>query len=121
MGGRAPVGRQRSQQGACGVSPQSFSPETSIFANGAWVMTFHDPTNPITAGGPFVTMLLNEGAPNLSFRNGLITILYAEGQCDMQLDQQDDHGAAGSIACSGVSAAGAANPVDIAITVDGPV
>jgi hypothetical protein len=99
----------------------SFSPETSIYANGAWVMTFHDPANPITAGGPFVTLLLNDGSPNVSFSNGLITILDAEGQCDLQLDHQDDHGAAGSMTCSGVSAAGSGTPLDITITFDGTV
>jgi len=98
----------------------TFSPETSIF-NSSWVMTFDDPTNPITTGGPFVTMSLFPDQPNLSFSDGQITIIDAAGQCDLQLDHQDAHGAAGSMSCTGVSAMGASSPVDISITFEGTV
>jgi hypothetical protein len=97
-----------------------FAPEYSMFA-GTWTMTFQDPTNPMTAGGPFLTVLVVPDAPSLTFSDGLVTIVDSNGKCNLQLDRQDDSGAAGTMSCSGVEAIGATAPVDITATFDGTV
>jgi hypothetical protein len=75
----------------------------------------------MTAGGPFLTLLVVPEAPSLTFSDGLITIVDSNGKCDLQLDHQDEGGAAGTMSCSGVEALGAAGPVDITATFDGTV
>ena len=97
-----------------------FAPEYSMFT-GTWTMTFQDPTNPMTAGGPFLTVLVVPDAPSLTFSDGLVTIVDSNGKCNLQLDRQDDSGAAGTMSCSGVEAIGATAPVDITATFDGSV
>jgi hypothetical protein len=97
-----------------------FAPDYSMYT-GTWTMTFQDPTNPMTAGGPFLTLLVVPDAPSLTFSDGLITIVDSNGKCDLQLDRQDDGGAAGTMSCSGVQAIGASAPVDITATFDGSV
>jgi hypothetical protein len=97
-----------------------FAPDFSMFT-GTWTMTFQDPTNPMTAGGPFLTLLVVPDAPSLTFSDGLVTIVDSNGKCNLQLDRQDDSGAAGTMSCTGVEAIGATAPVDITATFDGTV
>jgi hypothetical protein len=97
-----------------------FAPDYSMFTD-TWTMTFQDPSNPMTAGGPFLTLLVVPDAPSLTFSDGLITIVDSNGKCNLQLDHQDDGGAAGTMSCSGVEAIGATAPIDITAAFEGNV
>jgi len=91
--------------------------EQFSFFSGSWTMTFTDPENPLPDGS-FLTLALTPGAEDLSFSDGRITILAETDACTFDIDRQDAAGAAGTITCLGLTASGAAGPVDLTISFD---
>jgi hypothetical protein len=91
--------------------------EQFSFFSGSWTMTFTDPENPLPDGS-FLTIVLIPGAEDLSFSDGRITIFAQADACTFDIDRQDASGAAGTITCVGVNAAGAAGLIDLTISFD---
>jgi len=89
--------------------------EQFSFFSGSWTMTFTDPDDPLPDGS-FLTIVLIPGAENLTFSDGRITILAETDACTYDIGHQDASGAAGTITCLGLSASGAAGPVDLNIS-----
>lgn len=89
-------------------------PAMSFYDGGVWTIAFGDES------GTLILINLDPSTPSINATTPSGTLGGTSGECDFQIDRQDEEGAAGSIECSNVAtnAGGILAESDISATFD---